>query len=184
MARKHALMMLMKNNKPTSEHHTANGTAAFGPVDIESLARNMGRAVEEGGKALAAYLRPREDGRVNNNFAEEVTDAVNTLGHLAEYWLSDPQRTLEAQASLATGFMSLWTSALQRMAGEEAKPAIVPDARDSRFRDPEWSENQYFDLLKQAYLITSQWADKLVKEADGLEPHLRHKADLDRKSVV
>ncbi|WP_448147678.1 class I poly(R)-hydroxyalkanoic acid synthase [Labrys miyagiensis] len=137
----------------------------------------MGRAVEEGGKALAAYLRPREDGRVKNDFAEEVTDAVNTLGHLAEYWLSDPQRTLEAQASLATGFMSLWASALQRMTGEETKPAAEPDPRDSRFRDPEWTDNQYFDLLKQAYLITSRWADKLVKEADGLEPHLRHKAD-------
>jgi polyhydroxyalkanoate synthase subunit PhaC len=168
--------MLMKNDKPT-EQHSGDGTVAFGSVDIESLARNMGRAVEEGGKALAAYLRPREDGRVKNEFADEVTDAVSTLGHLAEYWLSDPQRTLEAQASLATGFMSLWTSALQRMTGEAAKPAAEPDPRDPRFRDPEWSENQYFDLLKQAYLITTRWADRLVKEADGLEPDLRHKAD-------
>jgi polyhydroxyalkanoate synthase len=167
----------MKNDKPTSQQHPADGAAAPGPIDIESLARNMGRAVEEGGKALAAYLRPREDGRVKNDIAEEVTDAVNTLGHLAEYWLSDPKRTLEAQASLATGFMSLWASSLQRMTGESAKPAAEPDPRDSRFRDPEWTDNQYFDILKQAYLITTRWAEKLVKEADGLEPHLRHKAE-------
>lgn len=161
------------NEKPTA----AEAASQFGQVDIEALATNMGRALEEGGRAMAAYLRPREDGRVKNELAEEVADAVSTLGHLAEYWLTDPQRAIEAQASLATGFMSLWSSSLQRMAGEQVPPAAEPDPRDNRFKDPEWSQNQYFDILKQAYLITSRWAEKLVREADGLEPHLRHKAD-------
>ena len=31
-------------------------------VDVEVFARNIARMVEEGGKALAAYLKPREDG--------------------------------------------------------------------------------------------------------------------------
>lgn len=167
----------MKNEKNSNPPPSAESLTSFGPVDIETLARNMGRAVEEGGKALAAYLRPREDGRVKSDITEEVADAVNSIGHLAQYWLSDPQRALQAQTSLASGFMSLWTSSLQRMAGEEAKPAAEPDPKDARFRDPEWSQNQYFDLLKQAYLITSRWAEKLVHEADGLEPRLRHKAD-------
>ena len=26
-------------------------------------------------------------------------------------------------------------------------------AKDARFKDPAWSENQYFDFMKQAYLI-------------------------------
>nr|WP_307437450.1 class I poly(R)-hydroxyalkanoic acid synthase [Labrys monachus] len=137
----------------------------------------MGRAVEEGGKAMAAYLRPREDGRAGNELADSVSDAVTTLGRLAEYWLTDSQRAVEAQANLATGFMALWASSLQRMAGENTPPAAEPDPRDARFRDPEWSRNQYFDLLKQAYLITTRWAEKLVRDADGLDPHLRHKAD-------
>ena len=32
-------------------------------VDVEEFARNVARMVEEGGKAMAAYLKPREDPR-------------------------------------------------------------------------------------------------------------------------
>ena len=46
--------------------------------------------VEEGGKALAAYLKPREDGEVKAEPADEIADVVKTLGHVAEYWLSRP----------------------------------------------------------------------------------------------
>jgi polyhydroxyalkanoate synthase len=145
--------------------------------DIETLARNIGRAIEEGGKAMAAYLRPREDGRVKAELSEEIADAVKTLGSLAEYWMKDPQRAVEAQSRLAQGFMALWASSLKRMAGEATEPAAEPDARDPRFRDPEWTQNQFFDTVKQAYLLTSRWADRLVKDADELDPHLRQKAD-------
>jgi polyhydroxyalkanoate synthase len=145
--------------------------------DVETLARNIGRAIEEGGKAMAAYLRPREDGRVKAELSEEIADAVKTLGFLAEYWLKDPQRAVEAQSRLVQGFMTLWATSLKRMAGEAVEPAAEPDARDPRFKDPEWSQNQFFDTVKQAYLLTSRWAERLVKDADELDPHLRQKAE-------
>jgi len=140
--------------------------------DIETLARNIGRAIEEGGRALAAYLRPREDGRVKAELSEEIADAIKTLGFLAEYWTKDPQRAVEAQSRLAKVFMELWASSLKRMAGEEAEPAAEPDTRDPRFKDPEWTQNQFFDTIKQAYLLTSRWAEHLVEDADELDPHL------------
>ena len=57
-----------------------------------------------------------------------------------------------------------------------------PDPRDKRFADPEWSSNQFFDFLKQAYLLTTQWADRLVKNAD-LDEHTRHKAEFYVKQI-
>src|SRR5262249_13985780 len=68
-------------------------------------------------------------------------------------------------------------SAVRRMAGEEAPPVATPDPRDKRFADPEWSSNQFFDFLKQAYLLTATWARHLVKDAKGLEPLSQHKAE-------
>ena len=35
----------------------------IGAVDVEEFSRNLARLVEEGGRALAAYLKPREEGR-------------------------------------------------------------------------------------------------------------------------
>ena len=64
--------------------------------------------VEEGGKALAAYLKPREDGTVKAEPADEIADVVKTLGHVAEYWLSDPQRAVEVQATLGKAYLDLW----------------------------------------------------------------------------
>src|SRR3989440_9538332 len=134
-----------------------------GAVDIEKFSKNIARMVEEGGKALAAYLKPREEGEVKIEPADEIADVVKTLGQVAEYWLSDPQRTVEVQMSLGKAYLDLWASAMQRMAGEPAPPMVQPDPKDKRFADPEWSSNQFYDFLKQAYLLTTQWADRLVK---------------------
>jgi polyhydroxyalkanoate synthase subunit PhaC len=149
----------------------------IGAVDIETFSRNLARVVEEGGKALAAYLRPREDGHGNREFADEVNEVAKTLGQVAQYWLADPQRTLELQTRLGKAYLDLWASAAKRLAGEPAEPVAVPAPNDKRFADPEWTSNQFFDFLKQAYLLTTQFANQMVSEAGNLDPHTRHKAE-------
>jgi len=147
-----------------------------GSADVEKFAHNAARMLEEGGRALAAYLKPREEGRVDDQYAE-VTDVVKTLGQVADYWLRDPQRALELQTSLGKAYLDLWGNAVKRMAGEPVAPLATPDPRDKRFSDPEWSNNQFFDFLKQAYLLTVDWAQRLVHDAQGLDPHTQHKAE-------
>jgi len=159
-------------NKAPDKPETTEAT-----VNVEAFANNVARLVEAGGKALAAYLKPHEAGAANAEISEEVTDAVKTLGKVAEYWLSDPSRAVELQASLGRAYLDLWGSAVKRMAGEEQKPVAAPDPRDRRFADPDWSSNQFFDFIKQAYLLSANWADYLVRNAQDLDPHTRHKAE-------
>ena len=158
--------------------------AKVGDVDIEALSRNLARLIEEGGKALAAYLKPREEGKIRTDLGEDLTDAVKTVGRVAEYWMSDPQRAIGLQTSLGRAYLDLWAGAVKRMAGEQAPPVVSPDPRDKRFADPEWSQNQFFDFLKQAYLLTAQWADKLVKDAAGVDEHTRKKAEFYVKQIA
>ncbi len=149
-----------------------------GTVDVEAFSRNLARLVEEGGRALAAYLKPREQGRDDDGTAaDEVAEVVKTLGQVMEYWLADPQRSLELQTRLGKAYLDLWAAAVKRLAGEAAPPVAAPAANDKRFTDPEWTSNQFFDFLKQAYLLTTGWANKLVSDAAGLDPHTRQKAD-------
>ena len=157
--------------------------AKSGSVNVEEFAKNVARMVEEGGKALAAYLKPREEGRVEEQQAE-VTDVVKTFGRVAEYWFADPRRTLELQTSLGKSYLDLWASAVKRMAGEEVAPVAQPEPRDKRFADPEWTSNQFYDFLKQAYLLTVQWADHLVRDAKGLDPHTQHKAEFYLRQIA
>lgn len=146
-------------------------------VDIERFSHNVARLIEQGGKALAAYLKPREEGSATIDYPDQVRDAVKTLGQVLEYWLSDPQRAVELQRRLGTAYLELWGSAVKRMAGEEAAPVVRADPKDKRFADPEWSNNQFFDFLKQAYLLSTDWAERLVTDADSLDPHTRQKAE-------
>src|SRR5215216_4355392 len=139
--------------------------------NMEELSRNMAALVAEAGKATAAYLRPLEEQRANTGLADKASDYVKTLGQVAEYWLIDPQKAIEAQTRLGSSFLDLWATTLKRAQGQPVGPVAAPDPRDARFKDPEWSENPIFDFLKQAYLITSRWAEKLVDEAQGVDEH-------------
>jgi polyhydroxyalkanoate synthase len=155
-----------------------------GHIDVEALTKNLARLVEEGGRAVAAYLKPREDGTKKIGYSDEVADAVKTLGQVAEYWYADPQRTVEMQARLGKSYLDLFARASRRLAGEPTEPVAKPDPRDKRFSDPEWSSNQYFDLLKQVYLVTADWAKYLVENADQLDPAVRQKAEFYVRQIV
>jgi len=152
-------------------------TQAAKKFNAEAFAMNIARALETSGQALAAYLKPRETGEVKDKPPSEIAEVIKTFSTVAEYWLSDQERAADLQTKMAKAYLDLWGSALRRMAGEDAKPAIEPSPRDKRFKDPEWRSNQFFDFILQLYLLTAQWAEALVKDAEGVDPHTRKKAE-------
>nr|AWL98396.1 class I poly(R)-hydroxyalkanoic acid synthase [Bradyrhizobium ottawaense] len=152
--------------------------------DAEAFAMNVARAMESGGKALAAYLKPRESGEVQDRPPAELAEVVKTFTSVAEYWLSDTSRSSDLQTKLAKDYLDLWGSAVRRMAGQDAAPAIAPSPRDKRFADPEWKSNQFFDFVMQLYLLTTRWAQELVRDAEGLDPQTRRKAEFYVQQVI
>src|SRR3569623_1738915 len=145
--------------------------------NAEAFAMNIARAMENGGKALAAYLEPRKTGEVQDRPPPELTEMVKTFTAVAEYWLSDTARASELQPRLARDYLDLWGSAMRRLGGEAAEPASTPSPRDKRFADPEWKSNQFFEFMMQLYLLTTKFAQELVREAEGLDPQTRRKAE-------
>nr|WP_256939242.1 poly(3-hydroxyalkanoate) polymerase subunit PhaC [Ensifer adhaerens] len=161
-----------------------DGYAGFDPKSVEpyivkdpeSLAVNLARAMEQLGKAASAWLAPRESGQKSDTFAEPVTDMVKTLSKVSEYWLSDPRRTLEAQTHLMGSFFEIWSRTLHRMSGEETAEPAALQRNDKRFTDEDWVRNPFFDFIRQAYFVTSDWAERMVEDAEGLDDHTKHKA--------
>jgi polyhydroxyalkanoate synthase subunit PhaC len=145
--------------------------------DPEAFAMNLARAMETSGQALAAYLKPRESGEIKDKPPSELAEVIKTFTSVAEYWLSDPDRSSDLQKKIAKAYLDLWGSSVRRLAGEDAPPAIAPSPRDKRFADPEWKSNQFFDFVMQLYLLTTQWAQELVHNAEGVDPHTRKKAE-------
>lgn len=155
---------------PAGNSGIANG------FDPEAFSINLARALENSGKALSAYLKPRESGEIKDQ-SGELGEVVKTFSSVADYWLSDQKRTAELQMKLGKAYLDLWGNSMRRLAGEPTKATVEPSPRDKRFSDPEWRTNHFFDFVMQAYLLTTEWANDLVKNAEGLDAHTRKKAE-------
>src|SRR3954470_6435535 len=118
--------------------------------NAETFAMNIAKAMETSGQALAAYLKPRDNGEPRDKPPNEIAEVIKTFSSVAEYWMSDKDRAADLQHKIGKAYLDLWGSASRRMAGDgDVKPAIEPSPRDRRFRDPEWKSNQFFDFVMQ-----------------------------------
>ena len=148
--------------------------------DIERLATNAARFIEQSGRAVAAYLKPFEQGDTGkiqrNDMSDLVAVALTAIGKVAEHWASDPVRLAEAQSSIATPFMQLWAQTYRRMLGEEVEPVVPVAKGDKRYAAPEWTGLPLYDFLRQAHAISATWADTLVEKSTELDPRTRAKA--------
>jgi polyhydroxyalkanoate synthase len=169
---------------PPASAEAPVASSQYPAPDVEALAHNIARAIEHGGKALAAYMAPRQSGEIKGTIADDIGEMARSIGRVVDYYLADPQRAFAAQTALSKQFVDLWASTLQRLQGEQAPPVAAPDATDKRFADAAWRDNPYFDFIKQAYVVTSRWADDLVKHADELDPHDREKAQFYLRQVT
>jgi polyhydroxyalkanoate synthase subunit PhaC len=145
--------------------------------DFHELAANLGRLVDETTRATNAFLKPRLAGESSSLANAEITEMTRTLGMVAEHWLAEPGSAVEAQTRLTSGFVNLWADALRRFRGEEVPAALPRDPRDARFRDAAWTDNPFFDFVRQAHAHAGKWAEDMVKEAKGIDAHTRHKAE-------
>ena len=171
-------------NKPGFQPFDPAAVEPYIVKDPEALTVNFARTVEQLGKAASAWLAPRESGEKVDTVSEPMVDMVKTLSKVSEYWLTDPRRTLEAQTMLLGSYFNIWSRTLNRLGGQEVEAAPDPHARDKRFADEDWVNNPFFDFLRQAYFVTSDWAEKLVADAEGLDEHTRHKAGFYVKQIA
>ncbi|MGE7369236.1 PHA/PHB synthase family protein [Neorhizobium sp. NPDC001467] len=150
--------------------------------DPQSLAVNLARAAENFGKAATEWLGPRERGAVVDTL-DPLSDLIKSLSKVAEYWMAEPQRTLEAQTLLLSSYMAIWARSVARFSGEQVPPE--PELpRDKRFADEDWTNNPFFAVVRQAYVVTADWAAQLVNRAEGLDAHSRHKAEFYLRQVT
>jgi polyhydroxyalkanoate synthase len=176
--------------KRADEHRKPVPAPITGEVDLgvyriadpEAFGRNVLRLMEEGTKALNGFLDLSKA-----TPAPSVVDwmeAAKLFQAVAQPWVAQPARLVEAQAALLTSYMQLMASTAQRAVGAEVSPVAEPDRGDNRFADPEWSRNPYFDFWKQAYLITTRWLEDMLDKTEGLDERTRQRANFYLKQIV
>jgi len=144
---------------------------------MEAFARNMMRLFDQGTKAFSALAeRTNSNGQGPYSMASEAGEAAKSLGEIARHWAAEPAKFATAQTELFASYADLWGRSVRRFLGEEVEPVVEPEPGDNRFKDPDWSNGQVFDFWKQAYLITSRWAEDLTRNTSGVDDKTRKKA--------
>lgn len=146
--------------------------------DPQAFAMNVARALENLGKAASEWLAPRERGEIPPTSASPMSDLVKTMSDVAEYWMAEPKRSVEAQTHLLSSYFDIWQKSVsQYSAGQQENGQQDRTQKtDKRFADAAWQTNPFFDVLQKVYLATASWADRMVSEAEGLDEHTRQKA--------
>ncbi|POO57302.1 PHA/PHB synthase family protein [Agrobacterium rosae] len=154
--------------------------------DPQAFAMNVAKALENLGKAASEWIAPRERGEIPHNSASPMSDLFQTLSDVAEYWMAEPKRSVEAQTHLLSSYFDIWQKSMAQYSSEAEKTAERPETRrkDKRFADADWQENPFFDFLQKVYFATASWADRMVTEADGLDEKTRQKARFYMRQVT
>src|SRR5512145_879659 len=116
---------------------------------VEALAKNMVRLFDQGAKAFTTLAeRSSANGQGPYSMASEVGEAAKSLGEIARHWVAEPGKLVAAQGDLLRSYADLWGRSMRRFLGEKVEPVVEPEPGDNRFKDPDWSEGQYFDFWK------------------------------------
>lgn len=151
--------------------------------DPEAMAMNVARVIENLGKAASAWIEPREKGEISDSASEPMADLVKTMSRVSEYWMSDPRRVFEAQTHLLGSYFQIWSRSLERLSDAGGETA-APPPKDRRFSDADWVKNPFFDVIRQVYTVTADWAERLVSDTEGLDEHTRHKAQFYTRQIT
>ncbi|MCW2368575.1 PHA/PHB synthase family protein [Sphingobium sp. B11D3D] len=103
--------------------------------------------------------------------AELAEQATRFPGHEARPNL---EKIARIQSQAAERSMAVWQQVLARAmdangAGPDGDAKPAPASRDRRFADPSWHDNPVFDLIRQMYLLASDYFMQLADSVDGLD---------------
>ncbi|HXQ16483.1 MAG TPA: class I poly(R)-hydroxyalkanoic acid synthase [Caulobacteraceae bacterium] len=149
---------------------------------LEKLSLNLTRAAmtAQGAIAEAALRQADRPAALTPDPFHVASSLSEVMGRLA----AQPDRLMRAQADLFTRYMDLWKVAAQRAGGEAPGEVARPERGDKRFLDPEWTSNPVFDVIKQSYLITSEWLNELVGGVEGVEPITKRRVEFFTKMLT
>ncbi len=141
--------------------------------DPQELAQSFAQIAECSQKLVNDYLeRHAYDGAPALSDDLGLSHAFMDLGAAL---MANPWQLAEMQLLMWNDYLRLWHGAMQRFLGEEPAPVAEPARSDNRFKSELWQNNFLFDYIKQSYLIASQNIQKMVADAQGLDPQTARK---------
>ena len=133
------------------------------------------------------YLMRESQRLIEDYTASADTDSLSLLdgagiaaafAKATEKLLADPDTLMARQKVLWEGTLRLWQQAASGSPGPES------DSGDRRFADPAWKGANAFNLLKQFYLLWSDWLEGTYSGVEGLDEATKNKVRFYTRQMV
>lgn len=161
---------------------TAPSDPATKAPDLNKLAQNLSKVIEQSQRVLQEYLKRQERGDSMSLIDPAIVG--KSFQDLFEKLLKDPDKLIQAQVGFWKNYLDLWQAASKRMLGHEVQPVITPPPGDKRFKDEQWAENAVFDFIKQSYLLAADSVQGLVRKVEGLDDKTARKVQFYTRQFV
>ena len=143
--------------------------------DPVAFAKAMAEAWERALPLMSEYME-RYSGDIENQNLDPFNVRQAYLDFI-ERVSEDPQHIIRLQSEYWSSWLQIWQGSMMKFLGEASDDVITPEAKDRRFRAPEWQENALFDFIKQSYLLTCQSLTKMIEETQGLKDEDKKKLE-------
>jgi polyhydroxyalkanoate synthase len=153
----------------------------FRMPDPALVTRTMSEVAERGQRIVSDFLKRQSDGGGSN---PDPLNIGSAFLEMTSRMMSNPARLVQAQLGFWQDYLTLWQNTARRMMGEEVRPVIAEDARDRRFKDEAWRENEVFDFIRQSYLLSARFFQNVAGSVDGMDAKTAQKVDFYTRQFV
>src|SRR5215468_7535268 len=161
-----------KSERVTAEKQ-ANAGALETLTDINNRSANL----------LHVYSK-----KISSDDGYQVIDPKTVTATFQEFIpkaVMNPAPIIKEQMSLCADLAMLWQrTSMRALFNMPAEPVIVPSKQDKRFKNEAWTENWYFDFVKQHYLLLSRCIESSVSGVKDVDRHTHHKAQFYTRQFV
>lgn len=96
--------------------------------------------------------------------------------HAQLAWLLHPQELGERMVMLSTDLLRLQSHTMKRVAGLPSTDPVRPQADDTRFAEPVWTDSPTWDVMKEWYLAFTHHIQDMLYDTPGLSDRERRRA--------
>ncbi|HRJ51803.1 MAG TPA: class I poly(R)-hydroxyalkanoic acid synthase [Candidatus Thiothrix moscowensis] len=140
--------------------------AAINTLGFASVAKEMGENFKQVEEIMAGFSKSYESLKLDPfNLKQAYSDWMEAIA-------KNPEKLIEANMAFWQKSMELTQHAMQSfLTGQPAGKVIEAPKSDRRFSHEDWETKPIFDVIKQSYLLVSDWTRKVVASAEGLDAH-------------
>ncbi|MBN8828485.1 MAG: class I poly(R)-hydroxyalkanoic acid synthase [Sphingobacteriia bacterium] len=146
---------------------------------VERLSENIINIMSAYPKIMSEFF-----GKLSVNNTSYYQTPYNIFNQFWQDIYQNPDMLAERQQEWVNNHNYIIKNVLEKINGSNSNSLYESSNKDNRFQDPAWKKNAYFNYIKQVYLMTNEWVQKLIATNDNFDAQTKHKINFFTRQIL